>query len=101
RPAVSQNQRNAVPVFSAFMDEVDVDAVQLGAELSGRVQFALLCRPIELVGPIRKQVPKVLKVSPLLPSSAWCLIRPPRLPNALSEVRQDLCLDVDRERGDM
>jgi hypothetical protein len=83
------------------MDEVDVHAVELGAELSGRVQLALLCLPIELVGPIRKQLPKVLKVSPLLPSSAWCLIRPARLTNALSEVRQDLCLDLDRERGDM
>jgi hypothetical protein len=69
------------------MDEVDMDAVELGAELSGRVQLALLCQPIELVGPIRKQLPKVLKVSPLLPSSAWCLIRPARLTNAFSEVR--------------
>jgi hypothetical protein len=83
------------------MDEVDVDAVELGAELSGRVQLALLCLPIELVGPIRKQLPKVLKVSPLLPSSAWCLIRPARLTNALSQVRQDLWLDLDRERSDM
>jgi hypothetical protein len=101
RPAVNQNQRNAVPVSGPLMDEVDVNAVELCAELSGRVQLALLCLPIELVGPIRKQLPKVLKVSPLLPSSAWCLFRPARLTNALSEVRQDLCLDLDRERGDM
>jgi hypothetical protein len=43
--------------------------------------------PIELVGPIGKQLPKVLKVRPLLPSSAWSLFRPARLTNALSEVR--------------
>src|SRR4030095_4501561 len=36
RPAVGQNQRNAVPVPGLLMDEVDVDAVELGAELSGR-----------------------------------------------------------------
>src|SRR5207237_54927 len=87
RPAMGQDQRNAVPVSGPLMDEVDVDAVELGAELSGRVQLTLLCLPIELVGPIRKQLPKVLKVSPLLPGSAWCLIRPARFTNALSEVR--------------
>jgi hypothetical protein len=53
------------------MDEVDVDAVEPGAELMECVQLALLCAPIELVGPIGQQLPKVLKVSPLLPSSAW------------------------------
>src|SRR5206468_588233 len=46
RPAMSQDQRNAVPVSGPLMDEVDVDAVELGAELSGRVQLALLCLPI-------------------------------------------------------
>jgi hypothetical protein len=60
-----------------------------------------LCLPIEFAGPILKQLPKVLKVSPLLPRNAWCLIRPSRLTNSLSEVRQDLWLDVDRERSDM
>ena len=98
---MGQNQRNTAPVSGPLMDEVDVHAVQLGAELSGRVQLTLLCLPIEFAGPILKQLPKVLKVSPLLPSSAWCLIRPAGLTNALSKVRQDLCLDVDRERSDM
>ena len=83
------------------MDEVDVDAVELGAELIRRVQQALLCVPIELVGPIRKQRFKVLKVSPLLPGRAWCLIRPARVADTRSEVRQDLRLDLDRERGDV
>src|SRR4029453_15914061 len=96
RPAVGQNQRNAVPVSGPLMDEVDVDAVEPGAELMECVQLALLCAPIELVGPIGQQLPKVLKVSPLLPASAWCRIGPARLTNALSEVRQDLCLDLDR-----
>src|SRR4030095_15317642 len=83
------------------MDKVDVAAVQPGVELMKCVQLALLCLPIKFAGPIIKQLPKVFKVSPLLPSSAWCLIRPACLTNALSEVRQDLCLDVNRERSDM
>ena len=42
-PAMGQDQRNAVPVSGPLMDEVDVHAVELGAELIGRVQLALLC----------------------------------------------------------
>jgi hypothetical protein len=101
RPAMGQDQRNAVPVPGPLMDEMNVDAVEIGAELIGRVQLALLCVPIELVGPICNQLSKVIKVSPLLPGSAWCRIRPARLADALSEVRQDLWLDPDRERGDV
>ena len=44
---------------------------RFGAELIGRVQFALLCVPIEPVGPIGKQLSQVLEVSSLLPGSAW------------------------------
>jgi hypothetical protein len=43
-----------------------MDAVELGAELFGRVPLLLLRVPIELVGPIRKQLFKILKVGPLL-----------------------------------
>jgi hypothetical protein len=78
-----------------------MDAVELGAELVGRVQLALLCVPIELVGSIRKQLLEVLEVSPLVPGRAWCLIRPARAADALSEVREDLGLDLDRERGNV
>ena len=72
-----------MPASGPLMDEVDMDAVEIGAELIGRVQLALLCVPIELVGPIRKQLFKVLEVSPLLPGRAWCLIRPARVANAI------------------
>lgn len=62
--SVGQNQRNTVPVPGPLMNEVNVHAVELGAELSGRVQLAFLCLPIEFAGPILKQLPEVLKVSP-------------------------------------
>ena len=39
-------------VSGPLVDEVDMDAVELGAEMFGRVQRALLCRPVELGGPI-------------------------------------------------
>src|SRR5262245_21247625 len=98
---MGQDQRNAVPVSGPLMDEVDAEAVEIGAELTGRVQCPLLCVPIEAVGPICKQLPEVSKVSPLLPGSAWCLIRPARVTDALSEVGQDLGLDPDREGSDV
>src|SRR6478672_4685332 len=70
RPPMGQDQRNTVPVSGRLMDEMDMDAVEIGAELVDRVQLAFLCAPIELVGPIRKQLFKVLKVGPLLPCIA-------------------------------
>src|SRR4030095_14691861 len=100
-PAMSQDQRNAVPASGPLMDEVDMDVVELAAELMRRVQQALLCVPIELVGPIRKQRFKVLKVGPLLPRHPWCRIRPAGVANTRSEVGTDLRLDPDRERGDV
>jgi hypothetical protein len=77
------------------MDKVKPNTIDLRVVVLEAIERPLLGPPIELIGPIRKQLPKVLKVSPLFPGSAWCLIRPARLTNALSEVRQDLFLDAD------
>src|SRR5262245_41613269 len=97
---MGQDQRNTVPVPGSLVDEVDIGAVELRAEMFDRVQLALLRVPIEPVGPIREQLFQVLEVSPLVPGRAWSLIRPARVADALPEVRQDFCLDLDRERGD-
>ena len=58
-----------------LMDEVDVDAVEFRAEVIDRIQLALLCASVEAVHPICKQLFKIIKVSPLVPRSAWGLIR--------------------------
>ena len=100
-PAMGQDQRDAVSVFRPYMNEVNADAVELGLELIGRVQCALLRAPVKFVGPIRKQASQVIKIGPLFPGRAWCRIRPARVADALSKVRQSLCVDVDRERSDM
>src|SRR6185436_3620099 len=52
-PAVGQDQRNAPPASGPLMNEVDVDAVEIGAEMTEGVQFVLSCAPIEFVGPVR------------------------------------------------
>ena len=87
-------------VSRPFMDEVDVDTIEFGAELSERVQRTLLRAPIELVSPIGKQLSQVLEVGSLLPGSAGRLIRPARVVEACSQVRQDVFIDLDRERSD-
>ena len=99
-PAMRQDQRNAVPVSGALMDEVDVDAVELGAKLIDRVQLALLCAPIKPVGPICKQLFKVIKIRLLVSGNAWCLIRPARVADARPEIKENLFLDPNRERSD-
>jgi hypothetical protein len=101
RPAVGQNQRYSGSLFSALMDKVKPNTIDLRVVVLEGIKRPLLCLPIEFACPVLKQLPKVLKVSPLLPSSAWCLIRPSRLTNALLEIRKDLWLDVDREWSDM
>jgi hypothetical protein len=83
------------------MDEVDMNAVEIGAEMIDRVQFALSSVPIEPVGPVREQPSQVREVSPVFPRSARGLVRPARVADALSQVRQDVGLDLDRERGDV
>ena len=75
-------------------------AIKLGAKLLCYLEVALLCAPIEAVGPICKQLSKIIEISALVSGSAWCLIRPARVADALSQVRQNLFPDVDRERSD-
>ncbi len=44
---------------------------------------------------------QVIKIGPLFPGRAWCRIRPARVTDALSKVRQSLCVDADQERSDL
>ena len=74
-------------------------SVELGLELIGGVQCALLRAPVKFVGPIRKQASQAIKIGPLFPGRTWCRIRPARVADALSKVRQSLCVDVDQERS--
>ena len=98
---MAQHQRYAIPMSGALMDEMDVDAIKLGAEMTEGVQLALLRAPIEPVGPIGKQLFQILEIRPLVPGGAWCLIGPARFTDALSEAGQNLFLDVDREWCDL
>ena len=53
---MGQDERYTIPMSGALTNEMDVDAIKLGAEMMDGVQLALLCAPIESVGPICNQL---------------------------------------------
>ena len=97
---MDQYQRDAMSGSGPLMDEMNVGAIKFGPKLLGYVELALLCAPIKPIGPICKQLSKIIESSSLIPGSAWRLIRQARVADALSQVRQNFFLDVDQERGD-
>src|SRR5512144_2839308 len=94
---MGQDQRKAVSVSGPLMNEVDLDTVDFGAEVLEPVQLTLSGTPVELVAPVREQPLQVFEVGPLTPGRAWRRIGPARGADALSEIREDLRLDVNRE----
>ena len=94
---MGEDQRDAISLPCPFVHEVNVDVTELRTKVHERVQVALLRAPVEAVGPIVEQAFQVLEVGPLRPGSARRLIRPARVADTRSEVRQDLRLDPDRE----
>jgi hypothetical protein len=95
RPAVAQDERNPPPVCRTLVDEVDLEPVEVGAELIDRIQRALLRPPIEPVGPVGKQLSEVGEVRALVPGGAGCRIGPACVSNTLIEIGQDAILNVD------
>jgi hypothetical protein len=75
------------------MDEVDPNAIYLDAELREFPESLLLGAPVEFLGPIVHQIPQPFEIHPLRPWSAWCAIRPTRVPNACLKIREDLLSD--------
>src|SRR5262245_21654170 len=98
---MGQDERYTIPMSGALTNEMDVDVIKLGAEMMNGVQLALLCAPIELVGPICTQLFEVINVSPLGPCSAYGVIGRGRVAATLAKIGQDLLVNVDRERSDV
>lgn len=82
------------------MDEVDPDAVEIGAEVTERVEPAFLLAPVEAVNPVGEQLAQVAELRALLPSADRRLAGLARGADALLQVGQDVLADVDRERLD-
>ena len=86
RPAVTQNERHAVPMSGPLMNEVNVNSVELGAKVMELVQAVLLCAPVEIVGPVAKQLPQVVRINSPFPGFSWCARRPARITDTLSKI---------------
>ncbi len=53
----AEYQRNPTTASRAGMDEVDVNAINLDAELREFAESLLLSAPVEFLGPIVQQIP--------------------------------------------
>jgi hypothetical protein len=80
-----------------LVHKVDVDAVELGAELIEGIELALLPAPVELLGPVREERPQELEVDSLAPRIARRWLGPARVADACSKVGQNLVIDSDRK----
>jgi hypothetical protein len=64
------------------MDEVDLNAIYLDAELREFPESFLLSAPVEFLGPIVHQISQPFEIRALRPWSVRCAIRPTRVSNA-------------------
>ena len=83
---MGQDQRYAAPSSRPLVNEVDINTIKLGSKLIKGVELVFLGTPIELLGPIRKQLSEVREVSALLPRIARCLTGPACLADTRSQV---------------
>ena len=86
RPAVGEDDRQRVRVFRPRMDEVDVQAVDLGAELREGINPRFALAPIISVAPIGHQRLKPRERHTLGPIIYRLAFRPPRCREAAFEV---------------
>ena len=96
-PAMGQDQWDPAPASCPLMDEVDVDAIDLGAELRKLVELRLLCSPVKGVLPVVHQVLEVLSVRAVVPACSFHRSWPASACQAVAQVVKGALSNVDRE----
>jgi hypothetical protein len=66
-----------------FMDEMDAQAIDFGAEVGELVEYLLLSALVELVVPVIDQLTHVLKVGAVIPFVPCDFVRPARASEAV------------------
>ena len=99
-PAVRHDQRQGVLVLRRHVQEMDVDAVDLGDVLRQRVQPRLACAPVVLGGPVADQLLDRGQLHALLPIADQLLARPAGRRQAQTKREQLFLGDRDAERAD-
>jgi hypothetical protein len=100
-PAVVEDKRQRISLRRTDVEEVDLEPVDLGAELGQRVQARLARPPVVTVGPVRAQLLQVGKRDALRPVVDRLAVRPAGAVKALTKI-VELCLrNLDPERRDL
>ena len=92
---MSKNDRQRVRSDSALMDEVNIEPVDLGRELSRSVQFGLLCAPVETVPPVGYERLQISQLGALFPARARHLVGPANMIQSLTEIVERLFRDLN------
>jgi hypothetical protein len=69
------------------MNEVNVEAVDVGLELREPVETPLLRAPVEAVAPVGNQFLEVARVHPVVPTHAGKFVRKPRVRQPRLQIR--------------
>ena len=101
RPAVGDHERQRVRLRGPHVEEVDAEAVELGAELRERVEARLGRPPVVLRRPVRAQLLHVRERDALRPVVDGLGLGPAGASQPLPEVDEILVRDVDAERHDL
>src|SRR5438270_4644210 len=75
-PAVGDDNREWVGSPSVFVNEVDAEAIDLGAKVCELIECGLLRSPIETMLPVCQERLEIVEVRPILPASSLNLIGP-------------------------
>src|SRR5581483_5351947 len=75
-PAMQQQQWHRVGSFASFVNEMDMQSINAGFEVSKAVQGLLLSSPIEFTLPVVDEVFQICQVGAIIPACALNLIGP-------------------------
>ena len=96
-PAVQEHDGHGIFALPPLMDEMDANAIDLGAEVSELVDGLLLRPPVELILPVVAKLSHVVQVGAVVPASTCNLVRPAGAGEAVGEIVEDRLGDVDGE----
>jgi hypothetical protein len=100
-PAVGQQEWDGGWIGRTLMDEMDVDAVDLGDELIEPVECRLADPPVVVVGPVRADLLHVRERNALGPVVDQLRIGPARVPQTRTQIVEHAVGHLDREGPDL
>src|SRR6516164_5738292 len=97
-PAMGDDERQRRRIFRAYMDEVDVEPVDLADELVKAIEPSLARAPIICIGPVLADVLNPFQRRALAPVTDRLRIRPAGALQSRSEIGEHIVADIDAER---